>query len=132
MKIMNPTGHSIRGQDSWGSGAFRAPRGNHSHRGIDFVCEPGQDIFCPIDGTVVREARPYSKGEFSGVLIRNHNLDVKMFYFQPEPMLIGTLVAKGKIIGKAQDISKKYEGITPHIHLEISAINPQVFLKEGE
>ena len=130
LTITNPTGKPIRGYDKWGSGAFRAPRGNHTHRGVDFICAPGQDILCPIDGTIVREARPYAKGKYSGVLIRNHAMDIKMFYFRPDPHLITAIVNKGKVIGKAQDISDKYEGITPHIHLEISAIDPRELLKE--
>jgi len=126
--VLSPTGLKIRGEDKWGSGAFKAPRGDHVHRGVDFVCVPGQSVAAPIEGVIRREARPYVTGEFSGVLIESPVCDVKLFYLKPDPTLIGRHVKKGQVIGHAQDISQKYPGITPHVHLEITMINPGLLL----
>jgi hypothetical protein len=65
---------------------------------------------------------------FSGVLIRASYCELKMFYFEPLRGVLFKKVEEGQVIGAAQDISVKYEGITPHIHLEITSINPEVFI----
>ena len=126
--MLNPTGLNIRGTDKWGNGAFKAPRGDHIHHGLDFICLPGQEVYAPITGHVKREARPYASGDFSGVLITSPRMDIKMFYFELDKSLIGTEVQRGQVIGNAQDIGRRYPGITPHVHLEIVLVDPELFL----
>lgn len=127
--IISPTELGIRGTDNWGRGAFGAPRGDHVHKGVDFICVPGQSVLAPISGLIQREARPYSKGPYSGCLIASKEISIKMFYFELDKSLIGTEVEQGRIIGIAQDIRKKgYPGMTPHIHLEIDMVDPTLFL----
>jgi len=129
MFLKSPTGLGIRGVDNWGNGCFKAPRGDHVHRGVDFICKPGQEVVAPITGVIKREARPYAKGVYSGCLIVSLDMDIKMFYFALDKSLIGKQVQKGAVIGYAQDISEKgYPGMTPHIHLEIDLIDPELFL----
>jgi hypothetical protein len=53
---------------------------------------------------------------------------VQLFYFEPNEKLIGKAVEKGQKIGIAQDISKKYPDMTPHVHLSIVSINPEIFI----
>jgi len=131
--MISPTGKPIRDFDAWGRGTYGAPRGKRIHRGVDFICEAGQQVICPIGGLngdviVVREARPYTEGEYSGVLLKTVGIVIKMFYLEPDRSLIGQTIKQGHIIGHAQDISEKYEGMIPHVHLEIVGMNPEVLL----
>jgi len=129
MIIISPTAKGIRKIDAFGSGQYGALRGDRLHQGTDYECEPGQLVFSPIDGTIVREARPYPDGDYSGVLIQGKQVAVKLFYFLPDKKLIGKNVKAMDIIGRAQDISLRYgQGMTPHIHLEIVSIDPELFI----
>ena len=132
--MISPTGHGIRRADNWGQGKYGASRdgGSRIHPGSDFVCVPGQDIVSPINGVVVRVKIPYSKPVqgvlFGGLLIRNSNCEITMFYFEPLSEVIKMPVAKGQKIGVAQDIRLKYPGMIPHIHLQFDSINPELFI----
>ena len=127
--MISPTKQGIRGIDKHGSGEFRASRGpGKLHRGVDFICIPGKDVFAPISGRIIREARPYADGEFSGIVIENTQITIKMFYVLPFRFLIGKKVGVGESVGQAQDIGKKYPGIIPHIHLEVDMIDPAILL----
>ena len=109
----------LRDTDNWGSGAYGAPRGDRTHRGIDIITTPDQPIHAPFNGTVVRQADPYEEDpRYTGCLLRREpdGLEVKLFYL--EGARIGP-VKEGEPIGKAQDIAIKYPGITNHIHLEV-------------
>jgi len=132
--IESPTGLGIR-NDSEGFGHYGAPRGGRRHEGTDFECIPGQVVKCPIDdATVVRSARPYRDDAFySGVVVENARIRVKMFYCKPFPGLIGKKVRCGQGIAEAQDISKKYsDGMTPHIHLQIDAVDPTLLIEMSD
>ncbi len=125
--MISPTKKEIRGTDGFGSGSYGARRGDHIHKGVDYICIPGQMVVMPIAGVILREARPYANdSRWSGVLIKGKNAEIKMFYLSPDKTLFGQNLNEGAMIGIAQDISKKYPGITPHIHLEIVSINPEI------
>jgi len=126
--MLNPTGRKQRKQDVHGSGDYLAGRGGRVHRGRDYKCDPGQAVVAPIGGRVVRESRPYNVGEYSGVVIRNQKMAIKMWYFKPYPCVIGRDVCQGQQIGHAQDISKKYPGMIPHVHLEIDHLDPELLM----
>lgn len=130
--LISPTGKSIRLMDDFGSGLFNAPRGKEKHNGIDYICEPGQVIISPVDGTVIRKAFPYPNKEYAGVLLENDSIILKMFYFIPDKKIIGSKVKQGERIGIAQDISKLYNDkkkkMIPHIHLQIEGIDPTVLM----
>jgi len=127
--MISPTGNGIRGTDDWGDGRFGASRGDgRLHDGVDFVCTPRQSIFSPIYGRLVREARPYPNSDYSGVLLHNANVDIMIFYLIPDSSLIGEWCTQGAVIGVAQDISEKYPGMTPHVHLKIVKFNPELLL----
>jgi len=129
--VISPTRRGIRRADRWGSGEFLAPRKNHRHRGVDFICTPGQTVVAPVDGVLKREARPYLREDYSGCLIESPNYVLKMFYLRLDEHLLNklpTTVCKGQALGTAQDISKKYPGMIPHIHLEFVLVNPEIFL----
>lgn len=141
-RMISPTGGGIRLLDDWGSGEYLAPRGSRLHLGSDYIVMfPKQEIVAPINGIIIREKFPYSnpvKGVlFSGVLIQATNCMITLFYFEPYPELIKGRVSLGQPIGIAQDIGLKYpEGyypefrrrMTPHIHLQIDSINPEILI----
>jgi len=130
--LISPTGRGIRGQDNWGSGAHNAPRGKRKHDGVDFICKPGQKVQSPIYGRVVRVARPYVDSPYLGCLIANERLEIKLFYFKPDISVIGKDIKQGDYIGIAQDISIKYPGIVPHLHLQITNMDPNLLLRGEE
>lgn len=129
--MISPTGKGTRNPDNWGKGNYGSSRKSQGstriHSGTDYVCEPGQDVVSPIRGLVTRRARPYAKGIYGGLLIQGRYVAVKMFYFKPEKGIIGCFVKQGRKIGVAQDISDKFPGMTPHIHLKIDSIDPEIF-----
>ncbi len=128
--MISPTGKGIRGFDGHGRGAYGAPRGGRMHRGVDFICDPGQTVVCPIDAArVIRESRPYKEGDYSGILIKNEVVTIQMFYLLPTEGIYGRQVQQGSVLGVAQDISCKYDGMIPHIHLRILDIDPELFLR---
>lgn len=138
MKFVNPTGRGIR-NDTKGEGRHGAPRGMspdgfayRSHDGVDFAAKPGQVILMPVSGAIPRESRPYYDDlRWHGILIINSRIEIKLWYFQPHESIIGRNLKAGTPIGYAQDIGEKYEGVTPHIHLRITKIDPMLLFKDA-
>lgn len=129
--MISPTGKGIR-NDKLGQGHYGASRGSRKHKGLDFECQPGQIVVSPIDGTVLREARPYGHSIFSGLLIAGKDMALKLFYLIPTGSLIGHDVKQGEAIGIAQDISSMYgSDMDSHIHLSIVSANPRLFMEDG-
>ena len=126
-----PTPHGIR-SDAMGDGHFGSRRGSRTHRGTDYNTHLDDPVVSPINGLVVRKASA-SGGPYSGLLIRNSEMEVKMFYFEPDFYLIGSYVAEGDVIGRAQDISKKYgPKMKPHIHLQVKRmeyVDPELLME---
>lgn len=130
MKFINPTGKGIR-NDSKGLGHHGAPRGHRKHDGVDLMCTPGQDILMPVAGIIARVSMPYKDDErWLGALIVNPRIEIKMWYFVPN--LLGMELKAGSVIGTAQNIGEKYEGVTPHIHLRIVRIDPMLLFPETD
>jgi hypothetical protein len=130
IRISSPTRLGVR-SDSEGLGFYGAPRGKHrKHNGTDWLCIPGEDIYCPIDsGKIVRRARPYSDDKYQGCLIEGSFISVMLFYVDVWEHAIGEYVGRGEPIGIAQDISEKYgSAMKPHIHLTIKSIDPEYLL----
>ncbi len=117
------TSGPVRGTDKYGSGKFGVSRdgGKRSHQGLDLGALPGEKILSPIEGLVVREARPYANDpKYVGVVIDGtgewKGYQVKMFYVKG--IKLGRVRA-GEVVGTAQDLGKKYPGIINHVHLEV-------------
>lgn len=136
MIIQNPTGGKVR-VDSGGDGHYGASRTKkgaggklirYSHKGTDFSGTPGQPVKAPISGIIKRKAKPYTSGTYSGCLIVGKSGVCKMFYLEPNPDLIGLFVEQGDVIGVMQDISKRYKGVTPHVHIQFDEFNPELLL----
>lgn len=109
-----------RGTDKWGSGEFGASRGDRTHNGIDYACEPGTQICAPCGGEVTKLGYPYGDDlsfryvEITDIEGRRH----RIFYVEPT-VEVGSRVAEGWVIGKSQKLWARYPGITEHVHYEV-------------
>jgi len=132
MQIINPTGLGIR-NDSGGSGSHGSKRGSRIHNGVDFKCVKDQAILMPVDGLISRESLPYKDDlKWRGVYIYNERIEIQMWYFIPFKSVIGKIITVGQVIGYAQDIGEKYEGVTAHIHVRIIKIDPLLLFPETD
>jgi len=122
--------------DAFGDGNFGSPRGllpggaKKFHDGIDIIVVPGEDIVSPISGRVVKIDYPYAgHPEWMGLEIENLDLIAEVWYIEPNPSLVNQQVIGGvTVIGRAQDISKKYSrDMIPHIHFRLS-LRPLTYL----
>ena len=138
MILINPTGKGVR-SDGFGDGHFKARRRKangprYKHKGVDYICEPGQRVYAPSDAVYVRIAYPYANNrEYSGMYFQAEAFSYKMFYIKPA-IKPGTRVEQGQTIGIAQDISSNYgldyrgKPMVPHVHFEITSINPEILM----
>lgn len=117
------TSGGSRGEDRFGSGQFGASRDHarRTHQGLDLVARAGEIIYSPMDGNIIREAIPYaSDPSYRGLVIQGTDLwdgyEVKVFYMNG--FLSGPVIAR-QPIGRAQDLSRRYPGISNHIHVEV-------------
>ncbi len=130
--MISPTGSNTVRSDTQGDGKYGARRHRRHHKGTDYVCMPGGFVYAPISGTITREAKPYANKHFSGCELVGVNMTIKMFYFDLHAAMIGSSVLQGDTIGVSQDISTDHgnDGMVPHIHLEITSINPDIFINQ--
>lgn len=118
----------FRGTDQWGSGAFGAPRGDHKHRGIDFLFEPGEKVVSHVEGEVTKlgycyeDDLSYRYVEITPVSPSTQKLHHRFFYVDPE-VKEGEYIKEGDVIGTSQDIQKRYtkpdKVMQNHMHYEI-------------
>lgn len=132
--IESPTRRGVR-VDGAGSGYYHAPRGSRLHQGLDFICEPGQRIYSPLhNAEFLRYADPYGDGEYGGLLIRNGDMEVLLFYLSVDPEITHQKLYHSTVIGTAQDISLRYPDspdMIPHVHLQIDSVDPLLFIGKG-
>ncbi|XP_067879985.1 leukocyte cell derived chemotaxin 2, tandem duplicate 1 [Heterodontus francisci] len=125
----NPT-NNVRGIDSYGSGAYGAPRGSRKHLGVDVVCSDGSTVYAPFRGTLVRRANPYRNNNAinNGVLLEGSGYCVKIFYISPDRY--SGSVSKGERIGTLLNMQSVYPGITSHVHIQMcdTSTNPTSYL----
>lgn len=127
-----------RTSDKHGSGAWLASRGSRKHYGVDYAVWPESIILSGVEGVVSKVGWPYppsdkEKGHFRYVEITTID-DHKVRYLYVEPCVnVGDEISFDQPIGVAQDLTKVYAGITPHIHLGVMKdgeyINPEVYFK---
>lgn len=123
-----------RGSDSKGSGHFGAPRGSRTHTGIDYAAWPGSYVHAKKPGKVTKLGYAYADDlgwRYVEVTDENSNR-VRYFYVKPS-VAMGDSIQKGDIIGLVQDLTLRYRGITPHIHVEVKTpnneyVNPEEYL----
>lgn len=135
----------VRGSDKHGSGWYEAPRGRHrKHSGIDLVCDGGTLIRACSDGVVTRaDGTVYAdpkKRDWRYIEITDHyGKKCRYFYVVPvslpdcKTVELGLSIKRGDVIGVCQGIESLYEGITPHLHVEVKnhkgdIINPNQYL----
>ncbi|MCP4585312.1 hypothetical protein [Pseudoalteromonas sp.] len=137
MLLINPTGKGVR-SDGWGNGHFGATRRDQGkrrkHKGTDYVVVPGQRIFAPANAIYRRIAYPYADSrEYTGGYFEGEDISYKIYYYK-STIKPGKKVLQGDTIGYSQDISNRYgldrngEKMVPHIHLEITSINPEILM----
>jgi len=130
IRISSPTHLGIR-NDALGFGYYGAPRKRgrryEKHNGKDYLCKPGQHIYCPIhEGKIIRRTKPYDDLKYDGVYIEGLHISVMLFYVDIWDWLINEYVKRDEIIGIAQNITERYgEPMKPHIHLTITTFDPE-------
>lgn len=140
--LANPTGHTLRGEDTYGSGAYGASRsgGRRRHRGADYVAEPGEIVHAPIGGEVTLTGLAYRNDDrysFVELQDRESGRVARVLYVGPD-VALGDMVQVGDPIGRAQDLSMRYpRGITNHVHVEMrkahgARVDPSEIIPEGD
>ena len=133
-----------RGTDDWGSGEFEAPRGLNRdktpklHKGIDYACYPGTEIYAPVRGRITKFGLPYANENYRYVEITDAKLARhRIFYVEISKYLkVKDLISVDDVIGIAQDIAVKYTKLRQvmknHIHYEIlvnnKPVNPESYV----
>ena len=110
----------VRTTDKYGSGEFGAPRGDHTHRGVDIAAAPGSIVLSPVMGEVTKHGYPYGDDlSFRYIEVTDaKGYRVRLFYI--EPMVpVGGKVGIGLQVGKVQSLQPRYPGITDHVHVEV-------------
>lgn len=135
IKIIPPP----RGFDAHGSGAFNAPRGDHTHNGVDFACVARSKILSVCAGEVTKIGYPYNptdskKGHLRYVQVTDiDGRDLRYFYVRPI-VKVGDKVSTDDVLGTSQDLTSIYKGIVQHFHFEIrdngKYLNPDEYLSE--
>ena len=132
VQVVSPTGSDeVRTRDNFGIGSFLAPRaipgsdgkkaGTRYHGGVDFVSTPGQDIFSPVNGKVIRITNAYASNnqDLKAIVIGDQGYEYKVLYTKPS-VKKDDFVLRGQKIGAAQDLSEKFgTGMTNHVHLSV-------------
>ena len=132
MRIVPPP----RTADSWGEGHYGAPRGTRTHKGVDLNAAAGSKVLAASYGIVTKLGYPYGDDlSFRYVQITTASGHLER-YFYLEPMVEdGDQVVEGEVIGKVQDLSQRYPGITSHFHFEVKQgntfLNPELYLGES-
>ena len=108
----------MRGNDAQGKGYFGAPRGDRTHKGVDFVAKPGEPVRAFLEGTVTKLGYPYAdKLEFRYVEARRANGDNCRYFYVSPTVQMGDEISAGEMLGTCQELP--YPGITQHYHFEV-------------
>jgi len=108
-----------RTSDAYGSGYYGAPRGDRLHTGLDMACLPGSLVCSYTHGEVTKLGYTYAD-DLSYRYVEVSFDGAKFRYFYIDPMVaVGDDVSTGQVLGRSQDLDRRYPGITPHFHFEI-------------
>ena len=130
-----------RTTDEHGSGAWHASRIGRLHEGVDVACWPGSVVLSSTVGIVSKIGLPYysetdtSKNHFRYVEVKTP-LGYKIRYMYVEPTVTkGDCISVDQALGSAQDLTKVYKDITPHVHIGVKNpqgeyINPETYFGE--
>lgn len=124
------SGQKSRVRDAYGSGQYGSSRdaGVRTHNGIDIIVAPGEKIYSPIKGNIVRQAMPYRNDpNYKGIVLKGieewDGYELKIFYVEG---LFSGRANETAEMGFAQNLTLKYPGITNHIHVEVKYQGSQV------
>ena len=131
---VNPTGGQRRGSDPQGSGAYGATRVRSdgtlgSHKGVDYVAEPGQDVVAVRAGRIERIGEVYTDDPSFKLIVINASdgYVVRQLYVSPADGIVpGTGVSAGQVIGTQQSLVRRHPNITEHVHVEIQHNEKQI------
>jgi len=112
-----------------GAGYFRASRngGKRKHSGTDYLAEPGEEIYAPVSGVCPRVGFCYSdpkKSQYRLIELLSGPFLIRIMYVEPG-IIEGSMVRRGDIIGRAQNIAMAYpdkEGritMMNHVHMDV-------------
>jgi murein DD-endopeptidase MepM/ murein hydrolase activator NlpD len=116
--------------DPAGRGTYQASRGARKHKGSDYLALPGEPVYSPISGKVVRTVRAYADtSKYTGIVVQGKQVRLKMLYLQPIAE-VGEYVGRGDQVGIAQDVSERYpnQGMKAHIHYEVEHMDIELLL----
>lgn len=110
----------LRGTDSWGSGAFGAPRGDRRHAGLDYRAHPGDKCLPLKSGVVTKVGYPYGN-DLSYRYVEIEDMGgYRARYFYIEPAVAkGDHVTMLTQLGIVQPLTRRYPGIKDHVHVEV-------------
>ena len=113
-----PTTGGIRGTDSYGSGAYGASRdgGRRTHAGVDYSGAAGSSVYAPMGGSMER----VTGGVRITGTVGGETYSTKVLHITNTAK--GGAIKEGAVIGKVENLAKKYPGITNHAHVEIYRI----------
>ena len=130
MKVSPP----IRDNDKFGSGLYGASRdgGKRTHKGIDYACYPNSMVLSVTSGVVTKLGYPYKDDPtYRYVEVTDHDLRRFRYFYVKPTVSMNQMVIKGGILGKSQELNRRYNGITEHVHLEVKDQHNE-FLDPGE
>lgn len=109
-----------------GNHHFNAATFRNIHLGVDFWCEAGTKVLCPIDGEVHSFQNNATVGDYGPTIILKHNVVGNTFYTlyghlsleSLDGLFIGKAFKKGETLGSlgTPDINVNY---APHLHFQI-------------
>lgn len=125
-----------RTPDAFGKGHYGAPRGKRKHNGEDLNCCHGSIILSNQTGRVTKIGYPYADDltyRYIQITSSDGIRDFRFFYVEPSVKL-GDWIEDGDVIGSAQNLELRYEGISNHIHFEVKVdgkhVDPNPFLED--
>jgi RHS repeat-associated protein len=120
---ISPTCEGVRPLDDWGEGYYGASRdrGARLHAGVDYRGVAGAAVFAPLSGNLEvlgpQTIRITTRRDAQG-----RQYSVRLLHLDVDPCLRSGLIQEGAIIGSVEDLTRRYPGITPHVHLELYLI----------
>lgn len=109
-----------RGQDAWGSGDYLAPRGSRTHNGEDFLCDVGTEVASHVQGVVIKLGYPYADDlSYRYVSVKTTTGFSHRFFYVEPGVKVGDTITLGEVLGRSQDLGKRYNGIPQHYHYEV-------------